>query len=672
MAAPVWVLSVDLQAKTAAFSGNLKEAAAAARGSFNDMGSSAKAGTDEVKKGLFDVRHGLGLVDNVMRGQHAQAMADMVREFQNSSVVMTALPIAATVAGIALIGGIAFEAYEKIHKLREEEEKLHDDMTGLTTVIDNTFTGLDDKILQAQMEADNLSGDHLAALRNELILIDHQSLHELVSAFQTVEKAADTTFKDMADHWYTFGIGSAGAQHALQQLKVQYSELLAEGKDKEAFNLLYATAQQAQHVLNLQREAINSAHPVSTFLYGDYGKHKQAMDQLKQYGVGVTASEVQSQAALVQALDALLASTHKINELQHQQDHNAVARAHKSAGQANVPFVHVKPVTDPALSAKGMAAELLSIQQDSLARRQRQELEAGRETARHDAVMGEQRLAAEKEQYAREAASRRVSIAEQVRQQERLADELYTIQMGSLQQRILAADKSGQDRLGQLQALFNREQELTAQHENEITQIQDRAQMLRSKGLQQATAEELDTVNAGLVQSIMRHQTWGQMVMSIENQVVSTMISSALKHIEANAMTKQSDASAAARKMFNAGLKFPFPANIVMAPMLAAGAYATVMAYSQGTDMVNGAGRGDTVPAMLSPGEGVVPGGVMDGLRSVARRGGFEHSGQHHHYHDHRTFHIHALDQHGVRDVLEKHSAEFERHYRNTVRQKHS
>ena len=48
MAAPVWVLSVDLQTKTATFQSGMAEAAKSARGAFTEI----KSGSDEMGAGV--------------------------------------------------------------------------------------------------------------------------------------------------------------------------------------------------------------------------------------------------------------------------------------------------------------------------------------------------------------------------------------------------------------------------------------------------------------------------------------------------------------------------------------------------------------------------------------------------------------------------------------------
>lgn len=104
-----------------------------------------------------------------------------------------------------------------------------------------------------------------------------------------------------------------------------------------------------------------------------------------------------------------------------------------------------------------------------------------------------------------------------------------------------------------------------------------------------------------------------------------------------------------------------------LAPEAAAGAYAAVLAFADG-GIVPGVGKGDIVPARLEPGEGIIPGGVMDGLRTMARNGGFNGNQQTHVHNVKITHHIHAMDGASVERVLRDHADEFEKHYHRAVR----
>jgi len=83
-------------------------------------------------------------------------------------------------------------------------------------------------------KADELRGNHLAALTKELTLIDHASMKELMQTFDQLATAVDAVFKDMKSHWYNISLGSEGAQHALDDFKKKYDLLLSEGKDKRS------------------------------------------------------------------------------------------------------------------------------------------------------------------------------------------------------------------------------------------------------------------------------------------------------------------------------------------------------------------------------------------------------------------------------------------------------
>jgi hypothetical protein len=178
-----------------------------------------------------------------------------------------------------------------------------------------------------------------------------------------------------------------------------------------------------------------------------------------------------------------------------------------------------------------------------------------------------------------------------------------------------------------------------------------------------------NSIASGLTKVLMGQQTFASMMNSIGSQVAEGFIQNALKSMMGLDMTKEKEAAAAARKMYLAGSQFPFPANIVMGPVLAAGAFTAMMAYANGTDGVPGVGNHDTVPAMLTPGEGIVPNGVMDGLRKMARDGSMGGDGQSTtHIHVHYRPQIHAIDGVSVERMLDKHGDKFTKKFHSTVR----
>jgi hypothetical protein len=142
------------------------------------------------------------------------------------------------------------------------------------------------------------------------------------------------------------------------------------------------------------------------------------------------------------------------------------------------------------------------------------------------------------------------------------------------------------------------------------------------------------------------------------------MMQNAIKSILALNMTKEHEAAAAARLGYLAGMKFPFPVNLAMAPVLGAMAFASVMAF-EGGGIVPGVGRGDIVPARLEPGETVLPRRMTEKLSKASDSGD---SRPHMQVHIHHSPTIHALDSQGMDRVLTKHADTLQQHFERTVR----
>ncbi len=786
----------------------MAEAARAARASFGQISSGAAEMGEGVSRGSLDLRHSLGLVDNVIRGAHAQAMADLVRMYAQSAVVMTALPIAATVAGFALIGGIVYEVAQKIHEAKAAQEQLANSFTEAGTAANNAFRGMDDRILEAQKRSDELRNDHLGALKIQLELIDHQSMSELVKSLEVVSKAADEVFKNLTGHWYTFGQGSAGAQHALQQFKIQYDNLLSQGKDKEAGDLLAGTLSSAEKVLKLQ-QAVNSNKAGGGLLgatEGDANARYDAQIKLRALGVGYTEKEVQAQQELVNTLSAQVTMEGKIADLKKLDSDNATratgneasAQASQAARQAaesqqrmgqsaiaadratedarleiqrasiqerlasdldfaarerdlqlatnqaevaaldksgrdytnqlaelnekRLEIVQQYATQETALTSKAaveqaqqdlenyqagqrekidatrqgsaerlaaidsaiLAEEALNLQDTQFYRellQQRVETtrreaeeeaklkeEAAKEAAEDQQKMGELAIAAAREHETLMDSVRRVSIQAQAQQQIDAANAEYALKMTAFAQQLAGLDKYGKDYETKLKAIQDREKELTQEHENEITAIKEKAEVQQQQDFDRTMSEWETKAAQGLFSILAGQRSFTSEMTTLANSLTNNLIAAAVEQLNGVDSVKLGNAKKAASNVFAEVSGWPVVGPF-LAPELAAGAFAAVMAFSEGTDRVPGVTRGDTVPAMLTPGEGVVPGGVMDGLRKVATSGGFENQGGPSvtlHYRP--TFHVQAIDQSGVQTMLDKHTDEFDKHFRKTVR----
>jgi hypothetical protein len=249
----------------------------------------------------------------------------------------------------------------------------------------------------------------------------------------------------------------------------------------------------------------------------------------------------------------------------------------------------------------------------------------------------------------------------------KLADEEHKLQSNANAAEIAALDKGGKDYENKLKALQDKQTEMTRAHENLITQIRDTAEEDRNRRVLAASGRFNEDFSKGLASVAMRHESMAKMVMSLGNQMVQGMIQNAIQSILVDDMTKEHDAAKAAREAYKTGWKFPYPSNIVMAPALGALAFATTMAFASG-GLVPGSGNGDTVPAMLTPGEAVLPKALTEGLSNAAQHGSLGNGGQEVHVHHHATYHVQAMDSEGVDRVLKEHGDKFAEHAAHHIR----
>jgi hypothetical protein len=802
MTQPVWILSVDLQTKTATFSSGMADAAKSARGAFTEIKGGAEGMAKETGANMFEARHGVMLLGEEFGIHLPRALTSFIASIGPIGAAMeAAFPFLAIAVGATLL----IEALVKVH---EEGEKLTTDQIKFGTAVENAFNSLDDKILQAQIRADELRNDHLGALSKQLELIDKQSMAELVHSFGEVAKAADTVFADLKSHWYTFGIGAVGAKHAMDEFQTQYDSLLAQGKDSEASSLLAGTKRDAERVLALQKQARDNSGTMTSGPKdgADVSLAMQAQLELKKSGASYTEKEIAAQEALVEALKAQAEIEGKVAELKKQDSANttrtaAGAIASQQAAAARTAAENMLRMGEASLTGERAQTQArLDIQRASIAERLQNDLafadrenqmqlaanqqqiaaldklakdypnqlkalhdkafeltaqheakvaeitaksqiaqntkeltdleqgirermaatdkgsteqlavvdaaikeeqgkhledtafyrellksrveivrqaaeeesklkaEAGKEAAENTQKMGELALAHDREQQALADSARRMTEQRRIAEAIDTADKEHKLKMDAFAQEAATLDKSGKDYENKLKALQDKQKQLIQQHENEVAAIKDKAAMDSNARILSSYQHLEDSIAGGLTSTIMRHQSFAAMMGGIGDQIAAGMIKNAIMSILANDMTKPSDAAKAARQGWLAGMWFPPPLNIAMAPALAAIGFASVMAFEGGTDRVPGIGRGDVVPAMLTPGEGIVPGGVMDGLSRMARSGDMGSGGPR--YVIHAPIHMSAsvMDADGVDKVFTQHSDKIQKHFENTLR----
>jgi hypothetical protein len=681
--------------------------------------------------------------------------------------------------------------------MHEAGVKLTQDQQSFGTAANNAFNTLQDKIIQANIRADELKNDHLGALKLQLELIDHQSMAELMHQFEGLAKAADVVMKELEGHWYTFGQGSDGANAALKDFMIQWNHFNSLGTDEgklDAANLLTGTLDTAQDVLKAQQtiKANRDAGGGPT----DDSRAAELLLQQHKVSLAVTKEELAAQQLSVDTLWRMADAQQAVGELQELEKGNTKtgegnAEASKRAAAARQSADSMARMGEQALAAdKATADAALTIHRASLEQRLTSEMDfAGRDrdlkeaanqaeiaasgrsgkdrqnqskalndkaleiTNEYDtkiaelkakssvevynrdiqaleqserqkiettqqgtaarlavidsAIKDEQsknlqgtnffsellrqraeaaRQEAEEEAKAKNAATRQGIDAEAnaAKEKTRHSAELnkiahppsadnfaakraeldaeYNAEKDAKDKELTLARTMGKDRVAEERKILD---QIAALNQKNIDQHQELAKQ-QAASEKMAAAESENAWGQSFLRVAEGHESMGKMFQSVTESMISNALKAAIMQQTAEGSVQLAHAKSAASGAASAVSSIPF-VGPVLAPIAAAAVFAGAMAFDNGTDRVPGVGRGDIVPSMLSPGEGVVPGGVMDGLRNVARNGGFD---QHPSMtvHVRPTYHVSTIDGDGMRATLEKHTDQLQHHFEGVIR----
>ncbi|MGH9503826.1 MAG: hypothetical protein ACRD20_13315 [Terriglobales bacterium] len=176
------------------------------------------------------LRTQIGLVDNTIRGNFTNALADVTRALSSMGLVAQGLNFAASVAGLILL----VELVSKITAEIEEYAHHADEVAAAWEKVDNVqrkaLESLEENLIRAQIKVDELTGKHLEALRLKLELIDHASLQGLAAALDKIAQEADKAFLAMDRNWlakfFASSEGSAAAKGEFDKLSKSIQDAL--------------------------------------------------------------------------------------------------------------------------------------------------------------------------------------------------------------------------------------------------------------------------------------------------------------------------------------------------------------------------------------------------------------------------------------------------------------
>src|SRR5437879_1461296 len=104
MAQPVWVLSVDLQTKTATFQSGMADAAKSARGAFNDIKRGAGEAGRDTGYSMMEARHGVMLLGEEFGVRLPRALTTFIASIGPVGAAMeAAFPFLAIIVGATLL-----------------------------------------------------------------------------------------------------------------------------------------------------------------------------------------------------------------------------------------------------------------------------------------------------------------------------------------------------------------------------------------------------------------------------------------------------------------------------------------------------------------------------------------------------------------------------------------
>ncbi|MGB6772817.1 MAG: hypothetical protein WBE45_00440, partial [Terriglobales bacterium] len=185
--------------------------------------------------------------------------------------------------------------------------------------------------------------------------------------------------------------------------------------------------------------------------------------------------------------------------------------------------------------------------------------------------------------------------------------------------------------------------------------------------LQKSIEQVGDGSSKAFSKALFEGKGFGSSMIAMGKQMSESMISSLIEWGIQDLITKTGMKFAASQLAgANAVASMaaaPFPLNL-SAPGFGAAAMGSAMAFAEG-GIVPGVEKGDTVPAMLTPGEGVIPKKTMENLNHAAKS---EPSQPAQHFHINPTYHLHALDHEGMGDLLERHSDTLTEHVHKSLR----
>jgi hypothetical protein len=549
MAQPVWTLSVDLQTKTATFTSGLADAAKSARGSFNEIKDGARTMGAETGYSVTEARHSVMLLGEEFGVHLPRALTSFIASLGPIGAAMeAAFPFLAIAVGATLL-------LEHLSKLKESGQALTDAQRNFGTAAVTVLNNLNDKLLEVGIRADELRGDHLAALDKQLQLIDHQSMRELGSEFEKLAGDMEKVFAVAERGSLMKLLAGEGAGDKVKaefdKFKTQYEQLLQSGKGSEARGALVDEILQAQEQLK-KYQGEKQSNPWVRDAVTQYQQLIVELEKINQIQDETsTLASRQQDNAKAEAADKEAARVMKAYE--DQQRGLAEYLRHREQAESRLSALRKKAKQEDENAAEaGIHANdaFLKAMKEQETERAKLAQESSKEDAGHGNKMAELQLAADREAAQMRIAQRRVTGAEVLDMELSFSAREYNAKKEELSAELAGLDTYAKDYENKERALNNRLLELDKQFQNQDQMLEDQAQKKRLASIQSSESRMKEAYAQGFSQVLMGKESFGQMMEKLDEQMGETalknLLMSAMQREDAQGRTRFGDARTAA------------------------------------------------------------------------------------------------------------------------------
>jgi hypothetical protein len=643
----------------------MAEAANAARGSFKDikqnadeMSEGVRGATGKVEHSMTEARHGVQMLGEEFGVHLPRGLTTFIASLGPVGAAMeAAFPFLAIILGATLL-------IEHLVKVGEAAEKAAEAGRTLDEDLSKGIIKAKEGMIDAEIEIRKLAGEPAWDLLNEKLKLQDadegiENVNRLNKALQDLVKANGAT-----SNWnpMTWGDHSDEMQNKAKALQEQMR-----GKSQTEQTSVLTDALQVQSKILEQMKGQTGVSEVQL-------KHQQAYVEFLRQETDL----IQDQADHVALADQAQQGKDRADRIKKEQEKTkAIAKELQERNEEASSFynealkreqeyekqraeVHEQNRKLIAEIARGENKEV----EEQWHERLRVNEELGKEEGEHIKRMAALGIQSEQEQ-TKEQVKVHKSRSQQILDEQIAGENAdYQAQMRAYETELGALDRFSKEYEVKKKQLQDKEEELEKAHQNKLTQIQLQAEEERNQRILAAENKFESSIAAGMAKVLTGHESAAKMLMSLGNQVAAGLMENAIKSVLANNYTKESDAAAAARKAYLEGQKIGGPAGTIVGSAMAAMAFASVMAFAEG-GVVPGVEKGDVVPAMLTPGETVIPKQMSDNLKNASNNAPKQPDV---HIHHHATYHVQAFNADGVNQVLEDHGDQFVAHVQDHIR----